>query len=157
MTDNTGTPANNKDPLHGVKLEQILTELVEEHTWAGLAELVPINCFKSNPSIKSSLKFLRKTPWARQKVESLYLRLKGYSAKKRATKTPRALEGERLQSSGSHRSGSSLGRGRDEMRERKDTNRSNRPGAGRTSSSAQQRGSGTVNPWANAKLPNNPD
>lgn len=154
MTDNTGTPANHKDPLHGVKLEQILTELVEEHTWAGLAELVPINCFKSNPSIKSSLKFLRKTPWARQKVESLYLRMKGYSAKKRATKTPRALEGERAYGGGASRSGSSQGQSRDE---RKGSERPSRSNSSRSSSSGQKRNQGAVNPWANAKLPNSSD
>lgn len=82
------------DPLHGVKLEQILTELVAEYQWEGLAERISANCFKSNPSIKSSLKFLRKTPWARQKVESLYLKMKGFSAKKRATKTEAVLVAE---------------------------------------------------------------
>lgn len=89
-----GQSGGGKDPLHGVKLEQILNELVDELGWKALAEQVPVNCFKSNPSVKSSLKFLRKTPWARQKVESLYLRIKGFSANKRATKTPRALEAE---------------------------------------------------------------
>lgn len=64
-------PSN--DPLHGVKLEQILTELVDELGWPELGYRIRINCFLSNPSIKSSLKFLRRTPWARKKVESLYL------------------------------------------------------------------------------------
>jgi uncharacterized protein (DUF2132 family) len=63
--------ANN--PLHGVTLEKILTRLVEHYDWEGLAERIDINCFKSNPSIKSSLKFLRRTPWAREKVERLYI------------------------------------------------------------------------------------
>jgi uncharacterized protein (DUF2132 family) len=63
--------ANN--PLHGVKLEEILEYLVAEYWWDELAERINIQCFKSNPSIKSCLKFLRKTPWAREKVERLYL------------------------------------------------------------------------------------
>ncbi len=61
------------NPLHGVKLAEILEFLVEERGWENLAEKVNINCFKSNPSIKSCLKFLRKTQWARDKVEELYL------------------------------------------------------------------------------------
>lgn len=62
----------SKDPLHGVTLERLLTVLVEKHGWAGLADRVPVRCFQFNPSIKSSLTFLRKTPWARAKVEELY-------------------------------------------------------------------------------------
>ncbi len=62
-----------KDPLHGVPLKKIVTDLEAYYGWDGLAELVPINCFKSDPSLKSSLTFLRKTPWARDKVEALYL------------------------------------------------------------------------------------
>ncbi len=63
--------ANN--PLHGITLERIITELVEHYGWEGLAERINIRCFAHDPSIKSSLKFLRKTPWARTKVERLYL------------------------------------------------------------------------------------
>lgn len=63
-----------KDPLHGVTLESILTALVARYGWDGLAERIDIRCFKSDPSIKSSLTFLRKTPWAREKVEALYIR-----------------------------------------------------------------------------------
>lgn len=62
------------NPLHGVKLIEILEFLVDNYGWDGLAKQVSINCFKSNPSINSSLKFLRKTRWARDKVEDLYLR-----------------------------------------------------------------------------------
>jgi len=62
----------SKDPLHGVTLEKLLTVLVEEYGWPGLAERVPVRCFMFDPSIKSSLTFLRKTPWARAKVEELY-------------------------------------------------------------------------------------
>ena len=63
------------NPLHGVKLITILEVLVEHHGWEKLAQKININCFKNDPSIKSSLKFLRKTPWARDKVENLYLSL----------------------------------------------------------------------------------
>lgn len=65
------TQVNN--PLHGVKLEKIVTDLVEHYGWEELAIRININCFKSDPSVKSSLKFLRKTPWAREKVEALFL------------------------------------------------------------------------------------
>jgi len=65
----------NTDPLHGVTLEQILRALIEHYEWSGLAERIDIRCFKSDPSIKSSLTFLRKTPWAREKVEGLYVKL----------------------------------------------------------------------------------
>ena len=61
------------NPLHGVTLEKIITLLVEHYGWDGLAQRININCFKSDPSIKSSLKFLRKTQWARDKVEQLYI------------------------------------------------------------------------------------
>ncbi|MBK6740690.1 MAG: DUF2132 domain-containing protein [Haliea sp.] len=63
--------ANN--PLHGLTLEVIVTRLVEHYGWDGLAQRIAINCFKSNPSIKSSLTFLRKTQWARSEVEALYI------------------------------------------------------------------------------------
>ncbi len=66
------------NPLHGVKLVTILEELVKKIGWEELAMEININCFKSNPSIKSSLNFLRKTPWAREKVEKFYI----YSMKK---------------------------------------------------------------------------
>ncbi len=65
----------NQDPLHGVTLEMIVTRLEEEYGWEELGNRIKIKCFTSNPSIRSSLKFLRKTSWARQKVEALYLRL----------------------------------------------------------------------------------
>ena len=67
----TGEQPNN--PLHGITLEQVVTKLQEYYGWEGLAGKIDINCFKSDPSVKSSLKFLRKTPWARQKVENLYI------------------------------------------------------------------------------------
>lgn len=63
----------SKDPLHGITLEQIVTKLVDQYGWEKLAQRININCFKSDPSIKSSLKYLRKTPWARAKVEALYV------------------------------------------------------------------------------------
>jgi uncharacterized protein (DUF2132 family) len=62
-----------RNPLHGITLERILTELVEHFGWPELGQQVRIRCFTENPSVSSSLKFLRKTPWAREKVESLYL------------------------------------------------------------------------------------
>ena len=63
--------ANN--PLHGLTLEVIVTRLVEHYGWDDLGRKITIRCFQNDPSIKSSLKFLRKTPWARDKVEALYL------------------------------------------------------------------------------------
>ena len=63
-----------KDPLHGITLEMIVNRLVEHYGWERLGVLISINCFKRDPSIKSSLKFLRKTLWARKKIEALYLR-----------------------------------------------------------------------------------
>jgi uncharacterized protein (DUF2132 family) len=66
-------PAQPNNPLHGVTLEQILNHLVIEDGWEKMNDRVRINCFFENPSIKSSLKFLRTTPWARKKVEDLYL------------------------------------------------------------------------------------
>lgn len=78
MKDSTQT--NN--PLHGLTLEKIITHLVDSYGWDELAENVQINCFLSNPSIQSSLKFLRKTPWARSKVENFYL----YSLRKKRLK-----------------------------------------------------------------------
>ncbi len=61
------------NPLHGVTLKRIVEELVERHGFEGLAERVPVRCFTHEPSIKSSLKFLRRTPWAREKVERLWV------------------------------------------------------------------------------------
>jgi uncharacterized protein (DUF2132 family) len=69
----TDTPAQPKNPLHGMTLEKIVTELADYYGWEGLGERVNIRCFTHDPSVGSSLKFLRKTPWARDKVESLYL------------------------------------------------------------------------------------
>jgi uncharacterized protein (DUF2132 family) len=61
------------NPLHGVTLEMVVTALADHYGWEGLAQRVPVRCFAIDPSLKSSLNFLRKTPWAREKVESLYL------------------------------------------------------------------------------------
>ncbi|CAH0533566.1 DNA-binding protein [Vibrio stylophorae] len=72
MTQSNTTQANN--PLHGLTLEKILTRLFDYYGWEELFERIPVNCFRSEPSIKSSLKFLRKTQWARDKVEDLYIR-----------------------------------------------------------------------------------
>ena len=74
-----------KNPLHGITLETLLTELVARYGWEGLAQRNDIRCFKNDPSIKSSLTFLRKTPWAREKVEALFVRS---SASRSAVKAP---------------------------------------------------------------------
>ena len=66
-------PAQPRNPLHGVTLEAMVTALVEYFGWEELGQRIPVRCFQSDPSVASSLKFLRKTPWAREKVESLYL------------------------------------------------------------------------------------
>ena len=63
----------HKDPLHGVTLEKVLTCLVDKYGWEDMSRRIRINCFAKDPSIKSSLTFLRKTPWARKKVEDLYV------------------------------------------------------------------------------------
>ncbi|QIL82862.1 DUF2132 domain-containing protein [Diaphorobacter sp. HDW4A] len=63
----------SRDPLHGVTLERMVTDLADYFGWAELGERIPVRCFNLDPSVASSLKFLRKTPWAREKVESLYL------------------------------------------------------------------------------------
>lgn len=68
------TNPHPRDPLHGVTLEMMLNRLVERHGWEELGVLIPIRCFQFDPSIKSSLTFLRRTPWARAKVEELYRR-----------------------------------------------------------------------------------
>ncbi len=71
------TPAppadQRRNPLHGLTLEAIVTALVAHYGWPGLGERIPVRCFLSDPSVKSSLSFLRRTPWAREKVEGLYL------------------------------------------------------------------------------------
>jgi uncharacterized protein (DUF2132 family) len=67
---------NNKDPLHGKSLETILNELVEYYGWEQLGNMITIRCFTNDPSIKSSLQFLRRTPWARTKVENLFIYMK---------------------------------------------------------------------------------
>ena len=74
--DVTNPTFSSKDPLHGVTLEALLTELVAAYGWPELGQRIDIRCFNFDPSIKSSLQFLRKTPWARKKVEDLYLQHK---------------------------------------------------------------------------------
>lgn len=68
-------PEQKNNPLHGKTLQMILEHLVQHYRWDGLAYHIDVNCFKENPSINSSLKFLRKTPWARKKVEDLYVQM----------------------------------------------------------------------------------
>ena len=70
------TDQHSNNPLHGITLEMLLTQLVEHYGWDEMGRIIRIRCFNNDPSIKSSLKFLRKTPWARKKVEDLYLRFK---------------------------------------------------------------------------------
>lgn len=82
----------SNDPLHGVTLENILIDLVDLYGWENMSERIRINCFASNPSIKSSLTFLRKTPWARKKVEVLYVWSIKKIANLRASQTPPAPE-----------------------------------------------------------------
>ncbi|UTW02338.1 DUF2132 domain-containing protein [Amphritea atlantica] len=79
----TGGQKNN--PLHGITLQQIVTDLEAEYGWQELGRRINIRCFQSDPSIKSSLKFLRKTPWAREKVEQLWILLQ---ERKTVWKTP---------------------------------------------------------------------
>lgn len=66
-------PIQPRNPLHGMTLESIVTALADHYGWEGLGERIPVRCFTHDPSVASSLKFLRKTPWARDKVEGLYL------------------------------------------------------------------------------------
>jgi uncharacterized protein (DUF2132 family) len=73
----------SRDPLHGITLEMILNRLVEQYGWEELGKRIPIRCFMNNPSIKSSLTFLRRTPWARTKVEQLYLESQNRDSKDR--------------------------------------------------------------------------
>jgi len=74
MRDEKDDPSSGaKDPLHGVTLEMIVTALVERYGFSELGQLIDIRCFQLDPSVSSSLKFLRRTPWARKKVEELYL------------------------------------------------------------------------------------
>jgi uncharacterized protein (DUF2132 family) len=73
MSESTSSQNQTNNPLHGVKLLDKINYLVENLGWEKMAELVNIRCFKDEPSVKSSLKFLRTTPWAREKVETMYL------------------------------------------------------------------------------------
>jgi uncharacterized protein (DUF2132 family) len=73
MPEPASPPSQPRNPLHGLTLEAVVTALVAHYGWPSLGERIPIRCFLADPSIKSSLAFLRRTPWAREKVESLYL------------------------------------------------------------------------------------
>lgn len=81
-------PPRNPNPLHGVTLERMLTELVDDIGWAAMGARIPIRCFTHDPSVKSSLQFLRRTPWAREKVEGMYL----YRLRERARQARRAAD-----------------------------------------------------------------
>lgn len=76
--------SQKNNPLHGIKLEQIVNELQEHYGWEYMAYQVNIRCFKNDPSVKSSLKFLRRTPWARTKVEQIYLNMLAQNAIKKS-------------------------------------------------------------------------
>ena len=76
MSKNENISQRKQDPLHGITLKMIVTELEEKYGWEELGQKIKIKCFSINPSINSSLKFLRRTPWARKKVEELYLQSK---------------------------------------------------------------------------------
>jgi uncharacterized protein (DUF2132 family) len=69
----TSPSVHPRDPLHGITLETIVTQLVDRHGWGKMASRIPIRCFQYDPSVKSSLTFLRKTPWARQRVEDWFV------------------------------------------------------------------------------------
>jgi uncharacterized protein (DUF2132 family) len=73
MSDSKIPEKQHNNQLHGVKLIDIIERLVEKHGWEKMGEMLPIRCFTHDPSVKSSLKFLRKTPWARDKVEKIYM------------------------------------------------------------------------------------
>ena len=73
MAEREPPSAQPRNPLHGLTLETLVSQLAEHYGWSGLAERLPLRCFQSDPSVASSLKFLRRTPWAREKIESLYL------------------------------------------------------------------------------------
>jgi uncharacterized protein (DUF2132 family) len=83
MSDTPPPPAQPRNPLHGVTLEAIVRALEARYGWAELAVRVPVRCFTHEPSVSSSLKFLRKTPWAREKVEGLYLFMLREQARRR--------------------------------------------------------------------------
>ena len=87
------TDQHKNDPLHGITLEMLLTRLVEHYGWDELGRIIHIRCFNNNPSINSSLKFLRKTPWARKKVEDLYLRYKRESIRRDTKKPKDSIDG----------------------------------------------------------------
>lgn len=94
------TPQPN-NPLHGVTLQALLESLVEHYGWEGLADRIPVRCFSHEPSLKSSLKFLRKTPWAREKVEQLYLHDLRLAERNRERNARRAERRQRGQESAS--------------------------------------------------------
>jgi uncharacterized protein (DUF2132 family) len=82
------TDKQSGDPLHGITLEMMLNRLAEHYGWDEMGRIIRIRCFNHDPSIKSSLKFLRKTPWARKKVEDLYLRYKRETMDRKINEQP---------------------------------------------------------------------
>jgi uncharacterized protein (DUF2132 family) len=92
LSDMTTQPEKKKDPLHGVTLERMVTELSEHFGWKTMGERIKVRCFTSDPSVASSLKFLRKTPWAREKVESMYLFMLREKARNARASSPATSE-----------------------------------------------------------------
>ena len=88
MTDKQST-----NPLHGITLEMMLNQLAEHYGWDEMGRIIRIRCFNNDPSVKSSLKFLRKTPWARKKVEDLYLRYKRDTIRRGTKKAKDSIDG----------------------------------------------------------------
>ncbi len=83
MTDTTPPSPHPRDPLHGVTLKMIVEFLHERYGWEKMGERIPVRCFLHDPSVKSSLTFLRKTPWAREKIERWYVREQGLARRER--------------------------------------------------------------------------
>jgi len=97
MPDSPSSPTQPRNPLHGLTLEHIVTALAAHYGWPGLGERIPLRCFTSEPSVASSLKFLRKTPWAREKVEALYLFMLRDVARAQRSRIPPSPAGGRGQ------------------------------------------------------------
>ena len=93
MPDHPPPPVRHRDPLHGMTLEALVAALVAQYGWEGLGKRIPVRCFTSDPSLASSLKFLRKTPWARDKVEGLYLFMLRDARRGKAASAPRPSRG----------------------------------------------------------------
>ena len=108
-------PAQPRNPLHGLTLEHVVTALLAAYGWRGMAERIPLKCFSQDPSVASSLKLLRKTPWAREKVEGLYLfmlRDRQRQAQRQATRQAPSASSSGTDSGSSSQSGAAARRSR---------------------------------------------